>query len=242
MGTWVRTLDGGNGYFLDFLVKEAITAGQVLVREDTATQPGEVEDPSTTAAPDFIGCASSAATYNAAPTAEPNRITRENLVRVIVNPLSIWRFPISGGATAGTALQPASASPANILAQDTASTTVVADTAVGTVNMEGGLIKGRTGANVGAIRKIAAHTDNVSETVTMAFVNSIAVGDTLIRVPYSRRGVNMQLTSNFVEADGIIAVGTGAAFAIVNVIIDEAQGIAWVDVVSRDHFYSPESA
>lgn len=252
MGVATRTLDGGDFYHQEFFVAEAITAAQALVREATATNVGEVADPgSATAAADFIGCATSAVSFNATPTVEPNypknlsSYTLENLVRVLVNPLTIWRFPISGGATAGTALQPASATPANILSNDTLDASgpdTITDGAVGTVNMAGGLIKGRTGGNAGSIRKANAHTDNTSTVVGIDFLAAIAVGDTFIRVPYSRHVINMQFTTNFVEANGIIATGTGAAFAVVGVEIDEANDRANVLVVSRDHMMSPESA
>jgi hypothetical protein len=252
MGTAIRTLDGGNDYYLDFMVKETIAAAQALVREATATAIGEVADPaSTTAAADFIGCAAHAVTFNATPTVDVNyprilsNYSLENLVRVLVNPMTIWRFPISGGATAGTALQPSTATPANILVNDTADASgpdLITDTAVGTVNMEGGLIKGRTGNNAQSIRKQNAHTNSTSVAVGVDFLYAIEVGASFIRVPYSRHIINAQFTSDFTEMNGIIATGTGAPFAVVNVHIDEQRDQAWVDVVSRDHFYSPESA
>ena len=163
-------------------------------------------------------------------------------MRLIVNPQSIWRFPISGAITQGTALVATTTTPAHILTQDTASLTVIADTAVGTISMAGGLIKGKTGANAGAIRKISSHSNNTSCTVTIGFVNSVAVGDTLIRVPYSRHVANISLTTDRAQANGILATGTGLVMSVVNVIIDEVNNLAYVDAVARDAFFNPESA
>lgn len=250
MATWTRTLDGGEGYFLDFFVKEAITAGQVLMIEatHTTTEHGEVDDPAdVNTLSNIVGCAANAVSYSATPTQNPTALPHspENLVRIVVNPLSIWRFPVAGGTAANTALQPSSATPANILVNDTADLStpdLVTDTAVGTISMVGGLLKGRTGNNKGAIRKINAHTNSVSTGVGVDFVNGIAVGDSFIRLPYSRAQLEIELTTDFTQVNGIetFADQDGTA-AIVNVIIDEERDLAWVDVVFRDHYLLPES-
>lgn len=247
MGSPIRDLAGGNWYWLEYFVSEAITAGQALVLESTATDVGEVQDPTTTTAVDFVGCADTAVSFTATPTGEPAGVrtigdsTPENLVRLPVNPFLIWEFLLSGGATAGTAL--ATTAPANILTNTTLSAagTTITAAEVGTANMAGGLVIGRTGANVGVIRKLNAHTDNTSTAVGIAFVRAIAVGDTFIRVPYSRHTLTMQLTTNFVQANGIIAVGTGAPFAAVGVRFKEDLDQAFVQVVARDHAYNPQT-
>jgi hypothetical protein len=247
MGVFTRTLDGGNAYKLDFLVTQAVVAGQVLISSSAVTDIGEVINPTVTAAADFFGCADVAVTFSATPTAEPIAFghSPQNLVRLVVNPLAVWRFKLSGGATMDTALVAAGAASgstgSHILVQDTASTTVITDVSVGTTTMQGGLIKGRTGNNVGAIRRMNAHTDNTSTTVSHAFINSFAVGDTGIRVPYSHSSKTMRLTTpDFSQADAITSEeGTGIAAAGVNVIIDEENDQAWVDVVSLDHCYNP---
>lgn len=258
MAVAVRCLTGGTGFLMDFFVSAAVVAGQALVIETTASNMGEVMNPgSVTSAADMVGIAQEAATSNGSLTVDPRydlggKLLNvaagglENLVRVEVDPFMVYRFPIAGGATAGTALAPATATPANILSNDTADTSapygLITDTAVGTISMVGGLVKGRTGNNVGQIRLLTAHSNSTSTTTAMSFVNTIAAGDTFIRVPYSRRGQAMQFTTNFVEANGVIATGTGAAFAVVAVHIDEQLGVAYVDVVSRDHQFNAESA
>lgn len=247
MGSPIRDLSGGGWYWLEYFVSEAITAGQALVLESTATDVGEVQDPTTTTAVDFVGCADTDVSFNAAPTGEPagvrtiGELTPENLVRLPVNPLLIWEFLVSGGATAGTPL--ATTAPANILTNTllSAGGTLITAAEVGTVSMAGGLVIGRTGANVGAIRKLNAHVNSTSTAVGIAFVNAIEVGDTFIRVPYSRMGQTMQFTTDFVQANGIIAFGTGAAFNVLGVRFKEDQDLVWVQVTARDHAYNPLS-
>ena len=248
MATVESSLLAGHGYMADFFVPAAVVAGQVLIREATATDVGEVADPATTtSAIAMVGVAQNAATFDATPSADPRydlggnllfvANSLENLVRVEINPFAVYRFPIAGGTAAGTVLQPSTATPANILAQDTASASVITETAVGTINMAGGLIKGRTGNNVGQIRKLNAHSNSVSTTAGIAFLNTDVVGDTYIRVPYSRMVAALQMTTNFVEANGIIATGTGALFRVVRVFIDEQNDVASVHVVHAGHFY-----
>jgi len=118
----------------------------------------------------------------------------------------------------------------------------VTDTAVGTVSMAGGLLKGRTGANAGAMRKITAHSNNTSTTVGMGFVNALGVGDTFIRLPWSRAVPVVSLTTNFVEANAIEATNTGSDLRVVNVKIDELNDQAWVDVILGMAFYNPQAA
>ena len=264
----INALTGNHNYLVDFFVSAAVVAGQVLVREATASNVGEVADPVGTGSGgltdvvDVLGIAQDAATSDTTPATDPRygyggRLLQvaagglENLVRVEINPFAVYRFAIAGGTAAGTVLQPSTATPANVLSNDTLDSSapfgLITDTAVGTISMVGGLLKGRTGNNAGAIRKMTAHTNSVSTTVGMGFVNQIPVGDTFIRVPYSREVTGMQMTTNFVEANGIIAAmtaapGTLGPWRVVGVHIDEVRDIASVDVVCLDHMYAPLTA
>jgi len=258
----VGSLVGEKGFLADFFVSAAVVVGQVLVREPTNTNRGEVADPVGTGSGgltdvvDMMGVAQDAATSVESPTVEPGRLLQvpagglENLVRVEINPFAIYQFQIAGGTVAGTVLQPATATPANILSNDTlddaAPFGLVTETAVGTISMIGGLLKGRTGNNAGALRKLTGHVNNTSTTVGMGFVNQLAVGDTFIRVPYSREVTGMQMTTNFAQANGIIAAmtaapGTLGPWRVVDVIIDEQRDLAWVNVVTLDHYFNPTS-
>ena len=257
MANCVGSLVGSKGYLMEFFCTAAVVVGQVLVRDPTGSSAGEVADPAGTGSGglsdivDMVGVAQDAATVDTTPAQEPGRGINgalENLVRVEVNPFAIYRFRISGSATSGTVLVVATSTPAHILSNDTADTTapfgLVTDTAVGTISMVGGLLKGRTGNNVGAFRKITAHSNSVSTTVATGFINALAAGNTFIRVPYSRQCTGMQLTTDFTEANGIIAAmvaapGTLGPWRIVAVDIDEQRDMAYVDAVSVDHYYSP---
>lgn len=265
MANTVGSLVGDKGFLSDFFVSAAVVAGQVLVREPTASNVGEVANPAGTGSSgltdvvDMVGIAQDAATSNTSPTVDPRYDKGgrmlvvaagglENLVRVEVNPFAIYRFPISGSSTAGTALVVTTTTPAHILTQDVDDTTapygLITETAVGTISMVGGLLKGRTGNNAGAIRKMTSQSNSVSVTCAMGFIKSILVGNTFIRVPYSRESTGMQMTSNYVEANGIIAAmtdapGTQGPWRVVAVHIDEVKDIAYVDVISVDHMYCP---
>jgi hypothetical protein len=251
MGHHVRGVPGVH-FPLSFFVSEAITAGQVLCRTITAAAAGEVIDPASVNAITLgIGCAMNAVGYDATPSVDPRYGAEpsttllatggpENIVRIMVGASAVWRMPMSGGTASGTALQPSTATPANILTQDAASTTVITDTAVGTIEMIGGLIKGRTGNNKGSIRRISAHADNTSTTVTIAFINSAAVGDTFIRVPWSHAVVEMEMTTDFVEANAIEQTADhGGPVAVINVHIDEERDTGYLDVCFVDNWLSP---
>ncbi len=239
VGAWV----GGKSQAMNLFCSAALVAGQVVVREATVSNVGEATNPvSTTSVTDMLGIATDATTSVTAATIEPSEITQQNIVRLIVGPFEVYRFKIAGGTTSATAL--GTSSPANILTNSTASAggTVISSTAVGTISMAGGLIKGRTGNNAGSIRKMISQSNSVSTTVGIAFIVAIAATtDTFTRVPFSRTVQNVQLTTDYVAANGIIATGTGAAFRVTSVIIDEINDIAWVDCVTSRHQYNPNA-
>ena len=239
----IGSLVGHKSPAMNFLASAALVAGQVVVREATASNTGEAATAaSTTSVVNMLGVVVDAVTYTATPTVEPSEVTQQNIARLVAGPFEVYRFKIAGGATSGTAL--ATTAPANILTNTLASAggTLITAAGVGSVSMVGGLVKGRSGGNVGAIRKITVHTGTASNTVGHAFTAAIGVNDTFIRVPYSRSVIDMQLTTNFVEANGIIATGTGATFRVVSVIIDEQRDIAYVDVISMDHYFNSDTA
>lgn len=234
MGHWVRDIYGSMQNPTDFIRSNTGTdlrVGTVVMREATLTDPGEVDIATTTAALNCFGCAEDVDVYSA------TQGDAQAMIRTIVNPFAVWKFRISGTSARGTALT--ATSPAQILTNDTASAggTLITETSVGTINMEGGLIKGRTGANAGSIRKIAAHSNNTSTTVTVPFPNAIAVDNTFIRVPWCRGAVGVQMVATTIdEADGAIASGTGIPFNVEEVLIDESDDVAYVLGCFRTHF------
>lgn len=247
MGTRARGLyRGGAGLIGQFHLSATVVAGELVVREldGAGVTAGEIEDATTTTAVDFVGVTLEAGTYSTTQAdfdgfPSYKMEGEEGTVGIIWDPLQVIRMVVSGGATAGTALQ--TATPAHILVNDTADATglTIAETAVGTVDMDGGLIIGRTGGNAGIVRRNTTHTNNVSNVVTVPFPRTIAVGDTFIRVPYSKTIQTVQLTTNFVEADGIIAAGTGAPFAVIDVDFDIVNDAVVIEMVPLDHQLNP---
>ena len=76
--------------------------------------------------------------------------------------------------------------------------------------------------------------------MTVAFPNDTAVGDNFLRCPYSpMQTVTVQLTTNLTQADASIAVGTGAPFRVVELILNDVGGEgrtrSYVEFVSNSH-------
>ena len=207
MGTRARGLyRGGAGLIGQFHIGATTVAGALQMRESTQTNASEIIPCTTTAATDFVGVALEAVTYSTTqadfdgfPSYKmPNE---EGTIALTWDPLQVIRLRVSGDATTGSAL--ATAAPAQILTNDTADATglVITDTAVGTADFSGGLIIGRTGANSGIVRKQTSHNNSTDTNVVVPFPRTIAANDTFIRVPFSKASQDVQLTSNFVEAD-----------------------------------------
>lgn len=249
MGVWRKSI-GGKSYqdTVQYKISSAITEGQVVIRDATLTNSGEVDDSgSATAALNNLGCALDTGTYTTTQAADMT----EGLVRVTQDPFSVWEFRVSGNGTTGTALVAATTTPANILQNDTASTSglTLTETAVGVIQRTGALLKGRTGANAGVTRKVSAHTDNVSIAVTVPFPNDIAVNDTFICVGYGKQLINLTLTATdgtpaatlpqYSEADGTTGTDiAGIPVEIVDVLIDELNDTAVVQAVMRTHWFN----
>jgi len=237
-------------FFSDYLLDANCAAGAVALRNTAVASAGEVVDATTTGAVDAIGLYSDTVVYTAAPVLgaglnSPFGLLGGNelmgaLARIVNHPHQICRFRVAGGPTAGMALAADPTVPANVVINTTADATklIVASAALGAVSMVGGLIKGKTGANAGQVRRIVTHTTGppIDERVEVAFTNAIGVNDQFIRVPYSKAMTNVQLTTDLTEANGIIAAGTGAVLKVMNVVIDEDQNQAWVDVMFADHW------
>lgn len=237
-------------FFSDYLLDANCLAGAVALRNSAVASAGEVVDATTTGAVDAIGLYSDTVTYTATPAAGASASSPFGLLggnsimgavaRIVNHPHQVCRFRVAGGATTGMALATDPTVPANTVIVTVADATklIVTSPALGAVSMVGGLIKGRTGANAGQVRRIVTHTTGppIDERVEVAFTNNIAIGDTFIRVPYSKAGTNVQFTTDLTEANGIIATGTGAVMKPVNVVISEDTSEAWVDCIFSDHF------
>lgn len=171
-------------------------------------------------------------TYNTAQ--QTGNADPETLVSLIINPDAVWRALMSGGATENTAL--------TLLPVTTASTDGLAVTTASewsSPTYDEGYTWGYDGANAGYARKITS-VSSTAGTVTVAFPNDTAVGDNFLRCPYSpMQTVTVQLTTNLTQADASIAVGTGAPFRVVELILNDVGGEgrtrSYVEFVSNSH-------
>lgn len=235
--------------FMRVMLDATCTAGAVALRSTATNSAGEVVNATTTGAADAFGVYGETKTYTATQSdfdGFPEE--EEGTVGILCDPFQVLAFAIAGGATAGTALN--TTSPANILTNTSADTTGLTVTAaeVGTVSMAGGILVGRTGNNAGLTRRSNAHTNSTSCTVEVPFPRTIAAGDTFFRFPFSLAGQTIQFTSNLVEADGTIVLGTGAPMLPINyqgalggVLADIVKSTAVVFAVMRDAAYNPLS-
>src|ERR1044071_8591736 len=105
MASVVGTLVGSKDFYMDCMVSATFVAGQVVVREATASNVGELASPaSTTTCADGVGVLTDAVTSATTPNQEFNAVvpvssTLENVARVMCSPFQIMRFRIAGGAT-----------------------------------------------------------------------------------------------------------------------------------------------
>ncbi len=186
----------------------------------------------TTSAADMVGVCLDTATYVTAQ--QTDGTSAERTVSVIINPDAVWRIRLSGGATKDTAL--------TLQEITTASTTgLVITTAAewSSPTFDEGTVWGYDNANAEAVRKIISVTSTAG-TVANAFDNDTAVGDNFLRVPFApMQGNDIQLTTDLTQADASIAVGTGAEFKPVELLLrgiaEEGRTNSYVFAMSDDH-------
>lgn len=129
----------------------------------------------------------------------------ERLVSVCVNPYAVYSMLFSGGATDGTAL-----TEYDVTTASTDGLTVTTGDSWTSPEFDEGTVFFWKGANAGQFRKITS-TSATAATVTVAFESDIVVGDVALRIPYTPcQSTTVQLTSNVLNANAAIAVGTGA--------------------------------
>lgn len=238
---------GGHGEkFSRYFIAATVVAGAIGIRHTGTNVAGEVIVASTTGATNGLGIFAEAKTYSTTQADfDGFPSDEEGMVAMIVDPYQVLEFLISGGAAESTALN--STAPANLLTNTSASAggTVVTAAEVGTISMAGGTLIGRTGNNAGIGRRISAHSNNTSTTVTQPFPRALAVNDTFYRFPYSKATITVQLTTNLLQADGTIVYATGAPFNVIQfeggfggVTVDLQTDTALVHCLFRDHFLS----
>jgi hypothetical protein len=219
---------GGDPICVDCKIGATVVANGIVMRDTNVY--GEVIQASTTGSADGFGLALESGTYATSAEAE---------VKTIINPFGIYRAKVAGSSTAGTAL---SASTYHVLTQTSASTTVVTATTAGT-NFQGGSVIALTGANAGLRRVLTTVTSTTSITVTVAFPNSIAVGNKVLQLPYSLGSHKVQPTATFTEADGSVALGTGMDCAVWNLElmrpINSTNPEVFVEFILHDSIFNP---
>lgn len=187
----------------------------------------------TTGAADMVGVNIDAAgTYVTAQQSDNSDTAR--LTTLIINPDAVWKMLMSGGATEGTALA--------LQTVTTASTDGLAVTTAAewsNPTFDEGVTWGFEGANAGKARKLTS-VSGTAGTVTVSFPYDTAVGDTFLRAPFQPlQGTKVQLSTLLTQADASIAVGTGAAFKPVELILLDIAGSgrtnSYVLALSGDH-------
>ena len=189
----------------------------------------------TTGAADFVGINLDTATYVTAQ--QTDGTSAERKVSVIINPDAVYRIKLSGGATENTAL--------TLYDVTTASTdglTVTTGDSWTSPEFDEGVVWGYDGANAGQQRKITS-TSSTAATVTVAFDYDTVVGDNFMRAPYWYIGTTtVQFTTNLYQADASIAVATGAAFRVVDMVLRDighnGRQNSFADIWSSDHVLS----
>lgn len=187
----------------------------------------------TTGAADMVGVnVDAAGTFVTGQQSDNSDTAR--LTTIIINPDAVWRLLMSGGATEGTAL--------TLLPVTTASTTGLAVTTASewsNPTYDEGTTWGFDGANAGKARKITS-VSSTAGTVTVAFPYDTAVGDNFLRCPYNPlQSTVIQLSTLLTQADASIAVGTGAAFKPIELILNDqswsGRTNSYVLALSGDH-------
>ena len=199
----------GEAVLKTFHVGATVTAGSPVMKD--TNKYGDVIPVAATASADAMGLAISGGTYSTSTL---------GTCEVVVNPYAVLVGRCAGAATGGTLL---SAATKNVLTQTSASTTVVTDTTnVSTVDFVGGTMFGLTGANAGARRVLTSRVSATSCTVTVAFANSVAVGDKVAVIPFGIGSRDVRLTTNFLEWDAFTStIGSNAiSCAIVDVTLE----------------------
>ena len=199
----------------------------------SAGNTGGLAVATTTGAADMVGVNLDTVTYTT--TQGTGASSAERLATFVINPDAILRARISGSATEGTALS-----------LHTVTTASAGGTAVTTAaewsspTFDEGVVWSYDGANAGQKRKITS-VSSTAGTVTIPFDYATVVGDRFLRAPYwPMASTTVQLTTNLYEADGSIAVGTGAPFLVIDFELRDAGDAgtlrSYIHMIAGDHF------
>lgn len=228
-------LSGGAPTVKKFQVSASVTVVGIPLLAVADAEAG-LDLPTTTAVTDMVGINLDLATYATAQgTSSP-----EALISVIINPDAIIEIDMSGGAAAGTAQTLRTVTTAGT---DGLSVTTATDWS--TTSMDEGSIWGATGANAGQFRKVTS-VSTTAATVTVAFANDPAVGDTFGYAPvfpYALKTVTLTTELNEFRQDVAVATNTALLLCFelpVNDFIDGNRR-PFGRFFARDHLMNPQS-
>jgi hypothetical protein len=191
----------------------------------------------TTGVVDAIGVnVDAAGTYVTAQQSDNSDTAR--LTTIIINPNAVYRLPLSGGATEGTALALATVTAAAADGLTVTSTGITYNSP----QLDEGTIFGYSGANAGKARKITSTAATVA-TLTVALPYDTVVGDTFFATPYTpTQTETLQLTTNCTQADASIAVGSGGTWHVIEQLLLDVGGNgrtnSYVFAMLQDHAFS----
>ncbi len=189
-----------------FTIGTTVVADQVVVFDPVASNIGEISDPASVN--DYSGMVGVTLEAGTASTTQGTGTSSANvLVRTTFGPFLKYMGRASGATTTGTALGVILDGALLTNSSASAGGIVVSDTNVGTSDYIGGWMYARSGLNKGSRRKIASHSDNTSETVTVPFDYALAAGDTFLRTfAFGNQGLELTATT-FSEFNALMGAG-----------------------------------
>ena len=189
----------------------ATFANAGVVALDPGADNAGVAISTTTSFADAVGVSLDTATYVTAQ--QTDGTSAERKISIILQPDAVYRATLSGGATENTAL---TLYPVTTLSSDGLAVTTATDWT--SPEWDEGSVWGYDGANLGQIRKVTS-TSSTAATVTVPFDYDTVVGDNFLRAPYNPlQTLTLQTTTNLYQADASIAVGTGGAVRVIDII------------------------
>jgi len=209
------------------------TAG-VILRAPGANNAGVVLA-TTTSAADAVGLNLDTATYV---TAQQSGSSAERTVTLIVDPMAVYRFKLSGAATENTAL-----TVRDVTTASTDGLAVITGDDWSSPTMDEGVVWGYDGANAGQFRKITS-VDTTTATVTVAFDNDTVVGDNFAYAPIWPLGtatVTFSTALTQVRQDAAVATNTAAMRCVGGEFRDvslDGRTNSFVYLMCNDHIFN----
>jgi hypothetical protein len=231
-------LSGGTPVIKRYKTSATIAAGVPVIRS-AANAGGALTTSTTTSVANCIGVTLDKGAERgiaaSAGTDLPYSTTQgdvEAVYAVLINPDAVWRLLMNGGATDGTALAVKTVSTASA-----GGTAIITGFDYSSPTMDEGMSWCTSGANVGLSRKITS-VSTTTATVTVPYSNAISVGDIFAHAPYLHGStVTLQFTTNLLNADATVAVGTGATIVPVDMELNGASD-SYVQAQIADHVFA----